>query len=574
MRRQRQPSRRAPKTLFRAHQPDSDESISDDDVFPNNAPSLHPTNKQELPLLVRLDILKGISNQNLNGKGNTSSFEACLCLWGLASFLESSVCYVEMQLTDVVVVVICCDQKPLEDEVEMPDFNEGEVVANSTDEENNSADGVLIKVHIEYFSSDLSAIYSVISINLVIEVKLAPLILVGPLIWITLSYLPDSSKSMVQDLLEMNKLEIEIEFLKCCYIPKKVLLHPMLPTPKQIHLISWSYVIPKLGYLLRVFVIPFCSYSVLLATFNVGIKKAKPRFSLASVLCKSGGIDHSISNIESFPEIIKAVDPRASANLDGNHLDDDDRIEINSDIEPAETEALPHEFNMAPIADLFDNLQDKAHQETVIDSEDSPESVDSESSSDKEVSDQHMKITFPGKKMQTIAERFEEALGTSSVITEGTHVGAPNSLRPGIFGKLQHMMLKVKETDMEFWKKLQPEARPDGELGCIDVKIISRYRDGKLTVCHCSFGKYTEVKLFLQNFLLQDNSKGMRFGGSECSQSTIIFSPRVCNNVDLEVGSLIRIHPPWFWFLDRKEVQAGNDNVILCTYFSEILFPV
>lgn len=90
-----------------------------------------------------------------------------------------------MQLTDVV-VVICCDQKPLEDEVEMPDFNEGEVVANSTDEENNSADGVLIKVHIEYFSSDLSAIYSVISINLVIKVKLAPLILVGPLIWCVL----------------------------------------------------------------------------------------------------------------------------------------------------------------------------------------------------------------------------------------------------------------------------------------------------------------------------------------------------------------------------------------------------
>ncbi|KAH1099431.1 hypothetical protein GLYMA_13G007800v4 [Glycine max] len=449
MRRQRQPSRRAPKTLFRAHQPDSDESISDDDVFPNNAPSLHPTNKQELPLLVRLDILKGISNQNLNGKGNTSSFE-----------------------------------KPLEDEVEMPDFNEGEVVANSTDEENNSADGLQ-------------------------------------------KYGPRSIRN--EQVRNRNRIS-------------EVLLHSKESAS--------------------------ASHATYSKANTSGIKKAKPRFSLASVLCKSGGIDHSISNIESFPEIIKAVDPRASANLDGNHLDDDDRIEINSDIEPAETEALPHEFNMAPIADLFDNLQDKAHQETVIDSEDSPESVDSESSSDKEVSDQHMKITFPGKKMQTIAERFEEALGTSSVITEGTHVGAPNSLRPGIFGKLQHMMLKVKETDMEFWKKLQPEARPDGELGCIDVKIISRYRDGKLTVCHCSFGKYTE------NFLLQDNSKGMRFGGSECSQSTIIFSPRVCNNVDLEVGSLIRIHPPWFWFLDRKEVQAGNDNVILCTYFSEILFPV
>ncbi|KAH1099435.1 hypothetical protein GLYMA_13G007800v4 [Glycine max] len=441
MRRQRQPSRRAPKTLFRAHQPDSDESISDDDVFPNNAPSLHPTNKQELPLLVRLDILKGISNQNLNGKGNTSSFE-----------------------------------KPLEDEVEMPDFNEGEVVANSTDEENNSADGLQ-------------------------------------------KYGPRSIRN--EQVRNRNRIS-------------EVLLHSKESAS--------------------------ASHATYSKANTSGIKKAKPRFSLASVLCKSGGIDHSISNIESFPEIIKAVDPRASANLDGNHLDDDDRIEINSDIEPAETEALPHEFNMAPIADLFDNLQDKAHQETVIDSEDSPESVDSESSSDKEVSDQHMKITFPGKKMQTIAERFEEALGTSSVITEGTHVGAPNSLRPGIFGKLQHMMLKVKETDMEFWKKLQPEARPDGELGCIDVKIISRYRDGKLTVCHCSFGKYTE------NFLLQDNSKGMRFGGSECSQSTIIFSPRVCNNVDLEVGSLIRIHPPWqstiVWV--QKWINRSNSPNSIC----------
>jgi len=64
-----------------------------------------------------------------------------------------------MQVNYVVIIAICCNQKLLEDEVEMPDFNGGEVVANSTDEENNSADGVLIKVHIEYFPSDLSAIY-------------------------------------------------------------------------------------------------------------------------------------------------------------------------------------------------------------------------------------------------------------------------------------------------------------------------------------------------------------------------------------------------------------------------------
>lgn len=39
-----------------------------------------------------------------------------------------------------------------------------------------------------------------------------------------------------------------------------------------------------------------------------------------------------------------------------------------------------------------------------------------------------MKITFLGKKMQTMADRFQEALGSSSVVTEGSNVGAVNKL--------------------------------------------------------------------------------------------------------------------------------------------------
>ncbi|KAK7259384.1 hypothetical protein RIF29_24991 [Crotalaria pallida] len=156
--------------------------------------------------------------------------------------------------------------------------------------------------------------------------------------------------------------------------------------------------------------------------------------------------------------------------------------------------------------------------------------------------------------MQTMADRFQEALG-SSVIDERTNITKLNSFRAGIFGKLQQVMQKEKETDMYFCKQLQTGA---SVLGCVDVKIISRYLDGKLTVCLCSFGKNIE------NSLLQDNTKGMGFGDKEGSQITVIFSPRVCDNVDLEVGNLIRIHPPW------KEVQVGNDNIILCTYFSGI----
>nr|XP_007146002.1 hypothetical protein PHAVU_006G004600g [Phaseolus vulgaris]ESW17996.1 hypothetical protein PHAVU_006G004600g [Phaseolus vulgaris] len=428
--------RRQPKTLIPLHhKADSDESISDDAVFPNNALSSHPTHKQELPLAVRLDILKGISDQNLSGKGHSSSFEAY--------------------------------------EVEMPDFSEGEVVANSTDEENNSADGLR-------------------------------------------KYGPQSIRN--KHTRDMTRIS-------------EALLHSKGSSS--------------------------ASHATCSEANTSGIWKAKPRFSLASGSRKCGGIGPSILNIDNLPEIVKAVDPRSSRNLDGNHPEDDDKIEVNSDIEPDETEAFPLRFNLASMDDLFNNLQDKANQ-TAVDSEGSSEPVESGSSSENESSYQQIKNTFPVKKMQTMAERFVEALGTSSVITEGTHVGAHNSLSAGLFGKLQQMMLKEKETDMDFCKKLKAGARPDSELGCIDLQIISKYHDVKLTVCHCSFGKYRE------NFLLQDNSEGNEFGGTKSSQSTIIFSPRVCNNAGLVVGNVIRIHPPW------KEVRVGNDNIILCTYFSEI----
>ncbi|KAG4394591.1 hypothetical protein AAZX31_20G054500 [Glycine max] len=263
-----------------------------------------------------------------------------------------------MQVNYVVIIAICCNQKLLEDEVEMPDFNGGEVVANSTDEENNSADG-------------------------------------------------DNTVLSTRQLQKYGPRSVRNEQVRNRKRISEALLHSKESAS--------------------------ASHATCSKANTSGIWKAKPRFSLASVLRKSGDIGHSISNIESLPEIVKAVDPRASANLDGNHLEDDDRIEINSDIAPAETEAFPHGFNLAPMADLFYNLQDKADQETVINSEDSPEPVDSGSSSDKEVynyihymcyylflqvSGQHKKITIPGKKMQTVAERFEEALGTSSVMTE------------------------------------------------------------------------------------------------------------------------------------------------------------
>jgi len=142
---------------------------------------LHNFWKTFLDMLVQLNLIinindqfwegycyTGISDRNLSAKGTSSSFEACLWVVFWISLLwikGNNWC------------VYWVDQKPLEDEVEMPDFNEGEVVANSTDEENNSADRVLFKVLIECFTSHLSTIYLLENINLVAQMKLASLML-------------------------------------------------------------------------------------------------------------------------------------------------------------------------------------------------------------------------------------------------------------------------------------------------------------------------------------------------------------------------------------------------------------
>ncbi|XP_059438937.1 uncharacterized protein LOC132171590 [Corylus avellana] len=114
-------------------------------------------------------------------------------------------------------------------------------------------------------------------------------------------------------------------------------------------------------------------------------------------------------------------------------------------------------------------------------------------------------------------------------------------------------MQTEKERDMDFLRKLETGSNANDETSCIVVKILTRYLDAKLTVCQCSFGQNME----------SGSPQIMVEGGRK---RTIIFSPRVSSDVDLDVGNLICIHPPW------KEVQVGNDeSILLSTYFSQIL---
>ncbi|KAH9793607.1 kinetochore protein [Citrus sinensis] len=163
------------------------------------------------------------------------------------------------------------------------------------------------------------------------------------------------------------------------------------------------------------------------------------------------------------------------------------------------------------------------------------EPVGSGSSSDNEANYQNPKPAIPEVKRQTIVDRFQEALGTTSR-DEAAFVAVPRSFGVGLFGKLQQVMQSEKETDLEFLK-LQTKASPNNEPTCLNVKILSRYLDAKLIVCHVSPSKDTEEPQWPQSNQKRGN------GGRE---RKIIFNPRVCCDVDIEVGSSIRIHPPWY----------------------------
>ncbi|KAK9726274.1 hypothetical protein RND81_05G203100 [Saponaria officinalis] len=186
--------------------------------------------------------------------------------------------------------------------------------------------------------------------------------------------------------------------------------------------------------------------------------------------------------------------------------------------------------------------------------EDTGELMDSGSSTDTEVISQNPKRVIIESGRKTMADKFQEAFGSAQVLDRISPLMAQKLSSTGLFGRLQQVMRLQKEQDTEFLKKQQIEVWPKDEARCIDVKILSRSFDAKLTVCHCS--------------LLENEESSVQNPHQENFHKTwtVIFNSRVCGDVDLEVGNLIHIHPPW------KEVQVlrCGEIIILATYFSQV----
>ncbi|XP_059625705.1 uncharacterized protein LOC132268855 isoform X2 [Cornus florida] len=173
-----------------------------------------------------------------------------------------------------------------------------------------------------------------------------------------------------------------------------------------------------------------------------------------------------------------------------------------------------------------------------MDDNNPPETLDSGTSSDEEANVQNLNLIIPESIRKTIAEQFHEALGAASMHGEGPLFALPRQLGVGLFGKLQRVMHSEKERDMDFLKRLQTGAFANDEASCIDVKILSRSLEAKLTVCCCSLSIDKKSSHWAGRPLITKEN-GER-------TLTIIFSSKACGDVELEVGNLVRIHPPWY----------------------------
>ncbi|CAI9778490.1 unnamed protein product [Fraxinus pennsylvanica] len=176
-----------------------------------------------------------------------------------------------------------------------------------------------------------------------------------------------------------------------------------------------------------------------------------------------------------------------------------------------------------------------------MDGDDLIEALGNRMSSDDEENPQSVKSNIPSR---TMVDQFQEAFGTVPVSDERPHLVLPRPLGCGLFGRLQQVIQSEKERDSEYLKNLCAEDSSKDQRDCIAVRILSRSLEAKLTVCSCTFIGDGESSYWGENLQTE-----MKSGGRTL---TIIFNSRICSDVDLEVGNLIRIHYPW------KKIQVNE----------------
>uniref|UniRef100_A0A1J3ILL9 Uncharacterized protein n=1 Tax=Noccaea caerulescens TaxID=107243 RepID=A0A1J3ILL9_NOCCA len=313
---------------------------------------------------------------------------------------------------------------------------------------------------------------------------------------------------------------------------------------------------------------------------KVGKDHVRPKFSFHS---HTHG--ETLSKISDMAEIFEPAADQATEEdpIAECPNDFDERSENREGVSVAESREVLHQYTEGSVSKLLVPPPDKigvikrslkpysrherkslkfAHRRSSSNFQDSdtddelPGPMDSGSSSDD--GPRYQVADISDEKKQFVGDRFEEAVKASSLSKEGLLFGSPKlSGGSSLYGKLQQIMKQEKETEIEIMKKLQGGIEQTDASNYVDIKIKSRHLEGKLVVCRCSVIDLSGDSLLLKNT--------QALAAKEI-ETTIIFNPKVCADVDIEIGSFVRLYAPW----KEMEVKNTNEVIILCSYFSSL----
>ncbi|KAK9136948.1 hypothetical protein Sjap_007542 [Stephania japonica] len=277
-------------------------------------------------------------------------------------------------------------------------------------------------------------------------------------------------------------------------------------------------------------------------------------------------------HIEDFHEEIKhPLDQKMLTTVSFSH---DDTVQSVAEIMGSlqQRSGLPKEaskmFRRGKRSSCMGKMNASSLDVKIFNEEHSLEAIDSGKSSEDEQTvlqdseEEHLQLATTVVKGQSVADRFLEAFD-AAIEDGGQVIFKTFKHSSGYHERLQQIIRIEKETSLNFLKRLQADNSETDQSRFIDVRILSRCLDAKLTVCECLLVKVTEFHMVgLKSLTHYDHEMLM----DREERRIIIFSSKTCGDVGLEIGNAIRVHHPW------KEVALveGGRIIILCSYFSSI----
>lgn len=159
-----------------------------------------------------------------------------------------------------------------------------------------------------------------------------------------------------------------------------------------------------------------------------------------------------------------------------------------------------------------------------------------------------------GVQSESINDQFRRALlAAPPASTEDLNrQGKSQGLVFGFAARLQKVVEREKNDRTHFLKMLQTREDCQERLNCMDVKILSKNLEARLSTCLCNILKFPEA----HGEQATSNVKVM-----------VIFNMETNAQLELEAGRIVRLYPPWQEVLREDEVA----KIILCTYYCEVL---